>query len=245
MNAVPLSCEFAATEKTGRCQPARIAKARREQRLLPIVTFVLWSGCASVAALGLALAYPLPHAKSPEPAPVMAEFLNIELSNDPRLFSEPPRQLSTPAEVSLPSAPAQLPQAAPAIALLEPAFPIGASVNVSPTDFNSDARPVAGSPANANAGSPSGADAENIVFGRGEGKQPAPEYPFLARRQGQQGTVQVRFTVGENGRIVAAELAEPSAWPLLNASALKTIRNSWRFASGKTRLCQVSIHFTL
>jgi protein TonB len=149
-------------------------------------------------------------------------------------------------EIQMPSAPAALPQPAPAIALQETAFFIAEP----PAQSTAEAaihKPVGGvaSTSNATPGHFAPASVETIVFGRGEGRQPAPEYPFQAQRQGQQGTVQIRFTVGENGRILDAALAGPCPWPLLNESALKAVRQTWRFTPGKSRLCQVSIHFTL
>jgi protein TonB len=87
--------------------------------------------------------------------------------------------------------------------------------------------------------------AQPLTYGQGEGRQPAPSYPLAARRQGQEGTVLVRFTVGENGRVLAAEAAQPSPWPLLNDSALEAVRERWRFRPGPVRIYEVSIQFVL
>ena len=87
--------------------------------------------------------------------------------------------------------------------------------------------------------------AQTLVYGQGEGKQPEPEYPLLARRQGKEGTVVVRFTVGENGRVIVAEPFAPSPWPLLDEAALRVVRERWRFRSGPTRVYDVAIRFNL
>jgi periplasmic protein TonB len=86
---------------------------------------------------------------------------------------------------------------------------------------------------------------QTIVYGQGEGRQPAPDYPQRAIREGQEGTAVVRFTVEENGRVSAAELISPSPWALLNGAALRVVRERWRFRPGVLRLYQVSIRFEL
>lgn len=89
------------------------------------------------------------------------------------------------------------------------------------------------------------APAQTLTYGQGEGRQPAPEYPRQAVREGQEGTVRVRFTVGESGRVLAAEAIDPCPWPLLNEAALRAIRERWRFRSGAPRAYEVSIRFAL
>jgi protein TonB len=84
-----------------------------------------------------------------------------------------------------------------------------------------------------------------ITYGQGEGKQPAPEYPRQAVREGQEGVVTVRFTVGGDGRVLAAEAVSPAPWPLLNEAALRAVRERWRFRPGPLRLYEVAIRFEL
>jgi TonB family protein len=86
---------------------------------------------------------------------------------------------------------------------------------------------------------------QQLTFGVGAGKQPAPEYPLAAQDAGQEGTVNVRFVVAENGRVAAAEAVATSPWPLLNDSAVRTVRNRWRFPGGATRVYEVAIRFVL
>jgi TonB family protein len=85
----------------------------------------------------------------------------------------------------------------------------------------------------------------HLVFGQGEGQQPQPEYPSEAAMAGQQGTVVVTFTVNEAGRVVEANATSPCPWPMLNNSALQTIRQSWRFPPGPPRAYEVAIQFLL
>jgi protein TonB len=84
-----------------------------------------------------------------------------------------------------------------------------------------------------------------ITYGQGEGRQPAPDYPRRAIREGQEGLVRIRFSVGEDGRVLGAEVASPSPWPLLNDAALRVVRNRWRFREGPPRLYEVAIRFEL
>ena len=86
---------------------------------------------------------------------------------------------------------------------------------------------------------------QTLRYGEGEGIQPAPNYPAASRREGQQGTVVVRFSVGTDGRVISAEAVRPSPWPLLTESALEVIRHRWRFRAGAARIYEVSIRFQL
>jgi len=84
-----------------------------------------------------------------------------------------------------------------------------------------------------------------LVFGRGEGRQPAPLYPSTAIRSGMEGTVGIRLNVDENGRVLSAEVSSPSPWPLLNESALRAVRELWHFSPGIKRTYEVSFPFIL
>jgi periplasmic protein TonB len=84
-----------------------------------------------------------------------------------------------------------------------------------------------------------------LTYGQGEGRQPAPEYPLRARREGQEGAVRIRFSVGEDGRVLAAEAVNPSPWKLLNDAAVRVVQERWRFSQGAVRLYEVSIRFQL
>ena len=84
-----------------------------------------------------------------------------------------------------------------------------------------------------------------LVYGQGEGRQPAPEYPREAVLARQQGTVIVRFTVDEAGRVVSAAVAEPCPFAILNQAAVRAVSESWRFSPGPARSYEVSIEFQL
>lgn len=86
---------------------------------------------------------------------------------------------------------------------------------------------------------------ETLVYGEGEGRQPAPTYPARARVAGQQGVVWVQFKVAPDGRVFAAEVQRPSPWSLLNAEALRTVRDRYRFNPGRLRFYEIPIRFEL
>lgn len=63
------------------------------------------------------------------------------------------------------------------------------------------------------------------------GTNPPPDYPALAKRRGQSGTVVVRFTCDEHGLVVAAAIVLSSGFALLDEAALRAVRR-WRFENG-------------
>lgn len=58
---------------------------------------------------------------------------------------------------------------------------------------------------------------------------PKPLYPLIARRLGAQGVVVLRVQVREDGSVAAVELARSSGFAMLDESASRTVRESWRF----------------
>lgn len=213
-------------------------------RFTPVLTLVLWLGCSTIAALGFAMPYVRPQAARPAAEPTQVEMLNVELTTDPLPDLEPPpaNAMATPPP---PDALVQ-PQVAQAVAVAVPsaniafALPVEGPVRVVEAAQASNSRTEHPQPAVAAA-----PPVQRLVYGQGAGKQPAPEYPLAAERAGQEGSISVRFVVAENGRVTAAEAVAPSPWPLLNDSALRTIRNRWRFPSGQLRAYEVAIRFVL
>jgi protein TonB len=55
-------------------------------------------------------------------------------------------------------------------------------------------------------------------------RKSSPNYPSSARRQGQQGTVVVQFTVDERGYVVDAKILQSCPYSVLNEEALRTVR---------------------
>jgi periplasmic protein TonB len=217
--------------------------AESELSVPAVFVLVMWLACLGAGLAGFLLPYPRPQAK-PIEEPVLAHKIEVELSpEDVKPETAPPVTLpanpAAPEAVTQPQLPriVTLAQPSPAIAFPMPVAtpPIKAAIHateIRPTTANISARPAS-------------APIEQLTYGVGEGKQPAPEYPRQATRAGQEGIVTVRMVVADDGRVISAEAARPSPWPLLNESALEAVRSRWRFRSGPTRVYEVGIRFKL
>lgn len=188
--------------------------------------------------------YVRPMATEPQAEPTQVEMLNVELTHDPLPDFEPP-----PAHAAVvPPSPDALvqPQSAQAVAVAMPSASIAFALPVEgPVRVVSAAQAGYSRAESPSAHAVAAPAVQKITFGQGAGKQPAPMYPRAAQDAGQEGVVNVRFVVAENGRVTAAEAVAPSPWPMLNDSALRTIRNRWRFAAGNLRAYEVAIRFVL
>jgi TonB family protein len=210
-----------------------------------VVVSVLWVGCLAVSLLGGFLPYARPVAPSRTEPPLQAEMLEVQLTRD---------ALAAPATAVLPAAAMQPPTLAqmavperPALTAVAEAQAVAFALPVEgPTQMVEPARAsfAAAAPVE-RAVQPAVPVVRTLTYGRGEGVQPAPEYPLRARREGQEGVVGVRFSVGENGRVLAAETSAPCAWSLLNDAAVRVVRDRWRFAPGTIRHYDVTIRFQL
>ena len=216
-----------------------------EVNRLAVFTLVLWLSCLVVGVLGLALPYARPRPPAP-PEEAIIQPLQVELTQD----SLPPPEAEPPPTDPLkpPPPPDALtpPPIAQPIAVAKPSPAIAFALPVEgPTRIVDAKRAEYTRPPATNTPAPAFPSAQPLTYGQGEGKQPAPEYPTAARREGQEGTVVVRLTVGENGRVLTAEALSPSPWPLLNEAALRAVRERWHFHSGPPRAYDVAIRFNL
>jgi protein TonB len=221
--------------------------AREESALICVMTCVLWIVCALVGAAGLLMPYqrPVPPAKTPPP--VTAELISVQLTSDP-----------LPAFKAAPASQNPLPPALPTPAAIPPTPPMAAVAAPSPLiAFSGPAelatQIVAADQASfravdtshSSSSAPALPEVQQLTFGQGEGKQPAPEYPRQSLREGQEGIVTVRMTVREDGRVIRANATVPSPWPLLNEAAVRVVKNRWRFSPGPPRAYEVAIRFQL
>ncbi len=221
---------------------------REESALVPMLTLVLWLGCASVGVAGFVLPYLRPQPPAPVPPPVLAEFVKVELTGAPPPPANPApalTELSKPPPLdrppALPPPPELIPVAAPSprIAFAVPVVAPARVVPVAQAAFRTEVTPSA---VETTAAPPA---PQQLTFGQGEGRQPLPEYPREALRAGQEGTVTLRLTANEQGRVMAAEVHESSSWPLLDLAALRAAKSRWRFTPGPVRAYEVAIRFQL
>ena len=56
-----------------------------------------------------------------------------------------------------------------------------------------------------------------------------PPYPPYARRLNHEGTVQLRLTVGPDGRVLRADVVRSSGWPELDETAAAWVVAHWRY----------------
>lgn len=222
------------------------AAVREDVRLSLVLTLVVWVGCVTVGVLGLVLPYRRPVPVGPPPLRIEAKFVQVELAGTSVPHSQreevnlpPPSPAPVPPPMRIPDAPPLAVVASPSPAVAFPVPSAGLERAEAP------AQAVALLSAVRQAGSSTELAVHPLVFGEGEGKQPAPEYPRAAIRGRQEGTVRIRFTVAADGRILIAEVAVPSPWPLLNEAALWAVRERWKFPAGKVRRYEVPIRFQL
>ncbi len=203
--------------------------------LTPVLTLVAWVVCLAVGLLGFMLPYARPHQSVSTPQSVKVERLVVELSKEPAVPSENERLPGSRSSVPLPAdamAPPPIPVAQPSAAIAF-AVPVEGPTRVVPFNQAAYARPS------------QVAAVQRLTFGEGEGRQLSPEYPPQAIQQHQEGVVVVRLKVAESGQVISAEAIQPCPWPLLNESALRTVRYKWRFSAGDARIYDVAIRFQL
>ena len=207
--------------------------------LTPVLTFVAWVVCLAIGLLGFVLPYSRPHRSVKTSETVKVQRLVVELSKEPtapveneRLPGKPGSSVPLPADAMAPP-PIPVAQPSPAIAF---AVPVEGATRVVPLDQATYAMPV--HPVQSSV-------VQKLTFGQGEGRQPTPDYPEQAIQQQQEGTVVVRFVVAENGQVSSAEAKQPCPWPLLNESALRAVRQQWRFPAGGMRVYDVAIRFQI
>lgn len=232
-----------------RTPPLSALCPREESALVPMLTLVIWIGSVSIGIAGFVLPYLRPQPPVKTPPPVIAELLNVELTTDPLPPANPappPPNLVQPPPVAQPPAtppPPQMMSVAAPSPQIAFAVPIAAPATVVPVkeaSYRTVETPVVAPPAVAIPPAPT-----PLIFGQGEGKQPAPDYPRESRRQRQEGSVTVVFVAGEDGRVLSAEVSSASPWPMLNNSALRVVKMRWRLSPGKLRSHTITFHFVL
>jgi len=73
---------------------------------------------------------------------------------------------------------------------------------------------------------------------------PAPVYPPLSLRRGEQGTVQVRVLISSQGRALRGEVAQSSGFDLLDRAALQAVLQ-WRYVAAQSNGVAIDKWFTV
>lgn len=160
------------------------------------------------------------------PVEILSEFIEPPA---PKVVPPPPLP-SRPSTVKQPvaKAPASLQTAAlQPLAIADsapsPNAPVGLS-NPAPVATTVTAPVAATPPLSARAELPS-SDADYL-------QNPAPPYPALSKRLGEQGKVVVRVLIGVDGHAQKAEIKQSSGFDRLDQAALGTVLR-WRYVPGK------------
>lgn len=151
---------------------------------------------------------PAPPSPVPTPQPVINKPLPVARPTAPRV----PQPMVEP-----------LPQTDAAAAITAPA--LMPEISQVPASESSPARAeVQAEPAAARIELPS-SDADYL-------NNPAPAYPALSRRLGEQGKVVVRVFIEASGSATRAEIGSSSGYERLDQTALQTVQR-WRYVPGK------------
>ncbi|MEO7100783.1 MAG: TonB family protein [Luteolibacter sp.] len=168
--------------------------------------------------------------EAPTPAPEQTAAAS------PEIPPAPPALPDIPSTAPLPEIPdlQQSPSTAPAV---RPAPQHVSSRK--PTATTSGNPASSGAPGNGRVG-----NGMSLQDRLAAGHTPAPDFPPFSRRNRQEGKVVVEFCVNSDGRVTAAFAKNPSRWPLLNQTAVRTVL-SWSFPPGDFITLERTITFKL
>jgi protein TonB len=216
---------------------------RRLQRRSQLLVWL-----AASVALHLTLLAVLPGSVE-EHAPLSVQVLDVALLNSdmpPPVKAEPPQ--SSPRDVrpaprpqqrapgsQQPRFPPRAEKADGAEAKAPPAPPAPPARAKTSPDVPSQASPEAPSVPDAKAQVPRPDDAPEITppaFNAAYLRNPAPRYPLIARRHGEQGTVTLRVLVTREGRPASVSVERTSGSGHLDSAALETVK-TWRFVPAR------------
>ena len=203
--------------------------------LLAALTMCLWLTCLGAGVAGYCIPAARPQARAAD-VPVQAQFIKVTLGRAPRPAPRAGAVVAKQTPPPLPALMTSIPAPAAFVDPLPAPAPVAAPVTapVTASVVNAKSEPAVAQPA-----------VTQLVYGQGEGAQPAPEYPREAALAGEEGTVVVIFTVDENGNVQTAEAVNPCQWPILNEAALRSIRQTWNFGAGPPRRFEIAITYRL
>jgi len=202
--------------------------------LTPVWTAVVWIGCVAVGVTGILVPANPGVRLVKKLVPLQAKLIHVDMAAKPWPAATPAHAAAAPAPTPPPVAPAPPPPPAIAAVAAPSATIAFALPTTGPTRIvSADQAVPTGSASNI----------ERITYGVGEGQQPKPEYPLEAALAREGGTVRVRYTIGEDGSVVAAEAIKPCPYPVINESAVRTVREEWRFPPGQIRIAETDFEF--
>jgi periplasmic protein TonB len=180
---------------------------------------------------------------SPEPPPMPEIAMPEVLPEIPNI----PQPSVARAKPPLPDKPAverkealkPVARAKPTTAARPAAQPVPASGKPSSTNTNNLTGPAKASATPAKK-PPGLSKAARLAAGR----MPSPSYPASCRRNRQEGTVVVEFTVNPEGRVTAAFAKKNSPWPELDQAAVRAVFG-WKFPPGEAMTLSRPITFKL
>lgn len=221
----------------------RFPFAENRPRVLGTTSFIslLFHGLL-LGALGLAL--PNKSVSPPEDTGISIDLAALEASA-PQQPSAPPDTPAIP-ETTLRPQKAKDPEPALARKNVEapktkavPKKPVAKKVEAPKKSAMPESRGIIrGAPAG-NTPATTSRVASNALVGQtippapeGGSSTPRPPYPDLARKRGQEGTVNVRCQIDVNGQVTNISIVKSSGFRLLDEVALKTV-GKWKFRPGK------------
>lgn len=200
---------------------------------------------AHAAAIGALAASGPPVPPAEAPGVINIEIFNSAAGGSPALQSEaqaaalpeagePARPVEEPARAEKNAAPAKTAaQARKKPEAVKKLSGRGERKEAGQGGNGSSGLPEAPSPrGSAEAGGRAGSGAISAPEPPGAGSRPAPVYPELARRRGQQGRVLLRCLVDAGGRVTGVEIVESSGYSMLDNAAEQAVRR-WHFSPAR------------
>jgi protein TonB len=232
-----------------RIDPSRFSPRLSVATVLAILVHgVLLMALIWAAPTVFAAAIAVPPVTPPEPPPLEMTFIPEEAPPPPPPPSEPPPETQqppadmtpppppAPADIPLP-APPQAPDSIPPPMIdTPPPLPLMAVVKPAPKR----ARPVQ-PPAEPTPSVPRVTDAgpSDYLYA------PLPQYPNLAQRMRQQGTVILLVSINSAGDPEQVSISQTSGYAILDEAARKQVADTYRFKVGNAHLLRVPISFQL
>ncbi len=191
----------------GRLTPARLPYAHAVNHEQHTMRAMLLVAVLHIIAIFLMLH---PFTPAPSEQPVLSFTVTMmDVSSSKNTISSAASSASTPVAKPEPKKKAD-----------EKIIPVPTPKTKAPLSHNSEERTAVLAPT-----TPAAFDAAYL-------HNPAPAYPALSRRMGEQGNILLSVYVGENGQAQTVQLKKSSGFDRLDNAALETVKR-WRFAAAK------------